>query len=120
MILTDARDLDPDERTSVEGSAVRHLAHINDLLQPGMLPDGPLYVHFDTDVIDAAAAPAMNYPVAGGPSPDELRAVFARLAQTGRIAAVSVSLWEPSLDPHGQTRAVALELVNVLLASQAA
>ncbi len=31
------------------------------------LPDGPLYVHFDTDLLDSRIAPAFLYAVPGGP-----------------------------------------------------
>lgn len=115
VILTDGRDLDPGERELVNGSSLRHLTAIEDLLAPGSIPDGPLYVHFDTDIIDPSEAPAMNYPAPGGPSAAEVRAVFERLATTGRVVAVSVSLWSPNRDGARETRAVTLETLTALL-----
>jgi arginase len=76
------------------------------LLEPGAIPDGPLYVHFDVDILDPAEAPAMNYPAPGGPSSQQLKQVFETLAATGRVAAISVSTWDPALDTDGQTEAV--------------
>ncbi len=115
VILTDARDLDPGERINLAGSGITHLPHVEQLLDPGRLPPGPLYVHFDADVIDPAEAPAMNYPAPGGPSSETVRDVLRALAATDRVAAVSVSLWEPSLDPDGVTQAVVQGALNALL-----
>ena len=115
VILTDARDLDPGERENVVRSGITHLPHIEQLLDPGRLPLGPLYVHFDTDIIDPAEASAMNSPAPGGPSSETVRDVLRTLAATDRVVAVSVSLWEPSLDPDGVTQAVAQGALNALL-----
>ncbi|MCI0393784.1 MAG: arginase family protein [Chloroflexi bacterium] len=115
VILTDARDLDPGEREAVAGSAVTHLPAVEMLLDHP-LPAGPLYTHFDTDVINPDEAPAMSYRTAGGPSAATLHRAFGRLAATGQIAAVSFSSWNPDLDPDGRTQAVCLELLQTLLA----
>ena len=115
VILTDARDLDPQERELVNASSILHLTRIDSLMKDDVLPTGPLYIHFDCDVIEPALAPAMNYPAPGGPLPSELDAVFTKLVQTGRVVAVSVSLWEPRLDGGGQTRRITLNLLDTLL-----
>lgn len=114
VILTDARDLDPAEKSLVEESAVIHLTDVGDLLQ-STLPEGSLYVHIDTDIIDPAEAPAMNYLAAGGPSAGQLRTVMQHLKRTGRIAAVSVSTWNPELDNDGRSREVCLEVLETLI-----
>ena len=115
IILTDGRDLDPEEAVAVAGSAVQHVRDTAGLLT-GPLPNGPLYVHFDADVLDPADAPAMNYPTPGGPSLTTLRQVFQRLAVTGQVVAVSVSTWNPALDTDGRSRAAVLSLLETLLA----
>ncbi|UCD77109.1 MAG: arginase family protein, partial [Desulfobacterales bacterium] len=66
VILTDARDLDPGEKLLIEQAAIIHITDVRDLLNL-TLPEGPLYVHIDTDILDPAEAPAMNYPATGGP-----------------------------------------------------
>jgi arginase len=114
VILSDGRDLDPGERESLADSNVIHLVKATDILDYE-LPTGPIWVHFDTDVIDSAEAPAMNYPVAGGPSEAELQRIFSSLAGTGQISAVSMSTWNPELDQDGRSGAVLMELLAVLI-----
>jgi arginase family enzyme len=88
------------------------------VLRTEALPDGPLYVHFDTDVTNPIDAPAMSYRASGGPSAPELAEVFAHLARTARVVAVSVSTWNPRLDGDGRTRRVCMELLDVLLSGR--
>ena len=114
IILSDARDLDPGEREALEGSAVRHVPHAEALLHM-QLPEGSLYVHFDADIINPEEAPAMSYLAPGGPSASLLGQVFRRFAESGRLAAVSVSAWNPELDRDGRTADVAMRLVDELV-----
>jgi arginase len=114
VILTDARDLDPEEKRAVEESGVLHLPEVTMLLERP-LPPGPIYVHFDVDVINAAEAPAMNYPAEGGPTVHELQGVFETLSASGQIEAVSVSSWNPELDEDGRTQRVVMALLDHLL-----
>jgi arginase len=115
VLLTDARDLDPGERLAVEASSVRVVPNPAALLDVE-LADGPLYIHFDSDILDPIEAPAMNYPAPGGPSSETLRQVFRRLAATGRIAAVSLSAWNPELDEDGATSNLVMSLLAELVA----
>jgi arginase len=114
VILTDARDLDPGEKLLVEGSNVHHLPLVDDLLDYS-LPDDPLWVHFDTDVIDPQYAPAQNYPAPGGPDPALMKRVFKRLQETGRVVAISLSSWNPELDEDGGTREVCMDVLGRLV-----
>jgi arginase len=113
VILTDARDLDPGERELVEKSAVRHLPDVTDLLTLD-LPDGPLYIHFDADVLDPSEAPAHRYTAPGGASVAQMREVFAHLAATGRVAAISVSAWDFANDTDEKTGQAVMDLLRVL------
>ena len=114
VVLMDARDLDPKEKIAVKKSAVQHLPDVAMLLD-SPLPAGPIYVHFDTDVINAAEAPAMNYLAEGGPSVSALQRVFDYLADSGRVAAVSMSSWNPEMDEDGRSRTAAIGLLDRLL-----
>jgi arginase len=113
VTLVDGRDLDPEERIALAGSKVRHVRNAAALVEGG-LPDGPLYVHFDTDILPAEEAPAMNYPVPGGPPSPVIRALFERLDATDRVVACSMSAWNPALDEDGSTERLCLDLFSVL------
>ena len=116
VILTDARDLDPEEKQLIEEADVIHLPDVKSLLN-ATLPDGPLYIHIDMDIINPANAPAMNYLAAGGPSADELQIIMKHLRRTEKIAAVSVSTWNPKMDNDGQSRRVCMEILGALIRS---
>ncbi|MFW6070237.1 MAG: arginase family protein [bacterium] len=112
--LADARDLDPGERWALKHSAVHHLQQVEALLEQP-LPDGPLYVHFDCDVLAPDEAPAVHYPADGGCTAATLQRVFHRLAGTGRVAAVSLSTWAGELDEDGTTQEVVMGVFGELL-----
>ena len=113
IILTDARDLDPGEKELVASSRITHLKDPLALLETP-LPDRPLWVHFDTDVVDPAFVPAQNYPAPGGISPEDLGRIFSHLAETGKVAAVSLSSWAPDLPGAEESQAICLELLKLL------
>lgn len=114
IVLADGRDLDPEEAEAVANSDMNHIERFSDLLD-SPLPAGPLYVHFDTDVIDCAEAPGHNYPVPGGPGAELVVEVMRRLAATGRVVAVSMSTWNPDLDEDGQTAQHCMTAFNTLI-----
>jgi arginase len=97
IVLAGARDLDPPEATYLDGAAIGR-AGITDL-DPAALPDGPLYVHLDLDVIDPAFLPGLLNATPGGVTPAEIAAALGRLAATGRVAAVGIACtWRPGQD----------------------
>lgn len=114
VILSDARDLDPGEKIALGRSAVVHEPDLDNLLERP-LPEGPIYLHFDADVINPDESPAMNYLAPGGPSASTIRALFRRLRETGRVVAVSLSAWNPNLDEDGQTQEVVMALLAELV-----
>jgi arginase len=114
IILTDARDLDPGEKEAVAGSAVTHLTQVADLINL-KLPNEPIYIHFDSDVLRTADMPAVNYPAQGGPTLETVEASLAYLASTGRIAAISVTMWNPEMDAEGNAEQLVMGLVERLV-----
>ena len=70
----------------------------------------PIYVHVDLDVVDPSEMPAMNYPAPGGPSLATVATAVRALADTGRVAAFSLSSWNPEL-PGASTAASAAAVV---------
>ncbi len=113
VILTDARDLDPEERKLLESTEVRHLRDPRQLAENP--PEGPVWVHFDVDVVDPSDVSAVHYPAPGGLRATAIEKVFRDLATRSQIAAVSLSTWSPKLDRDGTTRDLCLKLLAVLL-----
>jgi arginase len=114
IILTDGRDLDPGERKLVMGSEITYLKDPAELLDY-TLPDRPIWVHFDTDIVDPLEIPAQNYLAPGGPNKEQLGEIFQHLAATGQIRAVSLSSWAPDLPGAEESRDVSLELLKILV-----
>jgi len=108
VMLVDGRDLDPGEDTAIEDSGIA-VVSVDDLLD-SELPDGPLYVHIDCDVVDPSEMPAMNYPAPEGPLLADVSAAVDRLAATGRVVAFSLSSWNPELPGAKQAAAAASHL----------
>jgi arginase len=114
VILTDGRDLDPGEKELVESSRVIHLVDPKSLYEYPF-PEYPIYIHFDTDIINPLDAPAMSYPAKGGPRASELEDIFRFLAKTLPIVAISLSSWNPELDVDERSRTTSMNLLGALL-----
>ncbi len=114
ILLMDGRDLDPKEKTALHESEIVRLTSADDLRRHP-LPELPIYLHLDVDIINPGEAPAMNYLAPGGPSVDELQDAFRYLARTENVKAVSMSTWNAELDNNGRTREVCMSLLDTLL-----
>jgi len=94
IVLVGARDLDPPEATYLDQASIRR-CQVTDL-PVAELPDGPLYVHVDLDVIDGAQLPALRYPTPGGPDAGQVADALSLLFGTGRVAAAGIACsWLP-------------------------
>jgi arginase len=113
IILADARDLDQEEKELVAGSDVTHLIDPSELLKIPY-PDRPIWVHFDTDILNPEEAPAQNYPAPGGPTVDIIAEVFRHLKDTGLVKVVSLSSWAPDLPGAEKSKKVSLALLDML------
>jgi arginase len=114
--LIDGRDLDPLERAALDASRVNRarVADLAGLKLDGLKLEGPVLVHIDLDVIDAAEAPGFNYPVPGGPGVAETADACARLAARTDIRAISISGWTDALDPSGATGTACRRVLRAL------
>ncbi|TDD81031.1 arginase family protein [Actinomadura darangshiensis] len=107
-VLVGARDIDPAEAVFLASSQVRRCG-VDDVV----LPDGPLVLHIDVDVIDAADLPGLRFPVGGGPSREAVVDSVRRIMATGRVAALDIACpWHP---PEGDDDAIRARLLADLL-----
>ncbi len=114
-VLTGARDLDPPEAEFLRDSAVQ-VRGVADL-DPADLPDGPLLLHVDLDVVDAAELPGLLFPAAGGPpASDVVRAVH-RVLGTGRVTVLDIACpWHPAANLHDQQARI--DLLRAMIEGQ--
>ena len=65
----------------------------------------PFFVHFDVDVLDQTIMPAVDSPGSPGIDPEELGTILARLIADRRCAGMTVTIFDPDLDPDGSLAA---------------
>jgi arginase len=113
VLLAGARDLDPPEVAYLAGARISR-AEVTGL-DTAVIPDGPLYVHLDLDVIDPGGLPGLRYPAPGGPSGPQVAAALAALLATRKVAAIGIACtWHPGSNaaagvaPHLQAALTAL------------
>jgi len=113
VIVTDVRNLDPEEGDMMRSSDVTIYESVGDLLTAD-LPDKPIYIHFDTDVIDSGEMPAMNYPEPDGPSVAETAITLKHVMNNNHVVGVLFTLWNDTLDGADKALEATLELIRTL------
>lgn len=94
VALVDARDLDPPEAAFLDGSPIRRLPVGS--VGAADLPDGPLYLHVDVDVVDPGELPGLLFPTPAGPSLAAVVSAVRDVLATGRVVAVCLACtWRP-------------------------
>ena len=78
------------------------------------LPDGPVYVTLDLDVLDPAFAPGVSHREPGGLSVRDVLDLVARIP--GRVIGADVVEFNPDKDVDGLTAAVAAKCARELIA----
>jgi arginase len=110
-VLVDARDLDPPEAEYLAAARIRRSDVAG--LAEDRLPDGPLVLHVDLDVVDPEDLPGLRYPAPGGPAVTEVLAAARRVLDTGRVAALSLGCtWHPG---HGDPAGVRSRVLSALI-----
>jgi arginase len=121
--LVGARDLDPAERTALDGSAVGwvRVAAVRELgaaaaLAPalGRLRARRIHVHVDLDVHDPALAPANHFAPPDGLTPREVQEAVRAIAAAVPICSASLASYDPAVDPKGLALEAGLQLVELI------
>lgn len=113
VIITDVRNLDAEEGDMLRGSDITIHETLASLRSAG-LPDRPLYIHFDTDVVDCDEMPAMSYPEPNGPTLAECVRSLEQVLAQGNTAAVLFSLWNETLAGGDKAMAATRKLIHTL------
>ncbi len=125
VLLSGMRDLDPGERDSLESSEVR-VVSTDSFKQHGMerslLPAlrqlatfvDEVYLHLDMDVLDPEVAPGVNFPTPGGMMLDDLQRAIEMIGEHFRIAAASVTAYDPTRDEGDRTLLTGLSLLDTV------
>jgi arginase len=71
----------------------------------------PFWVHFDVDVLDQAIMPAVDSPGSPGIDPADLVVLLRRLIEDARCTGLTVTIYDPDLDPE---RSCARLIVSLL------
>ena len=70
-----------------------------------------MYVHLDLDVLDAQVASANKFAVSGGLTVEDVEYALSQIAQTFRIAGVTLSAYDPAADTDGAAATAAIRLI---------
>jgi len=100
-VLVDARDLDPAEVVYLAGADITR-KQVCDITADD-LPAGPVLLHVDLDIIDAAELPGLRFPASPGPTSGSVLAALERLLASDRVVAFDVAC--PWHDPRDGTEA---------------
>jgi arginase len=115
IILADGRDLDPGEKELVEESGIVHIKEFSSLKDFPF--KGPVYLHFDCDVVHLDDISAVKYPAKGGPRASEVADVFKHLKSRLNLVAISATIgsWAKDKGDIEKSDKVARELLGLLL-----
>lgn len=112
VVLTDGRDLDPEEAELVKNSNIIYEREISAI--DAMRWDDPLYIHFDADIIHLDDYPAVSYPASGGPSLSASLASLRNAVQNNAIAGILFSIWNNDVDGAEQSKDAIVTLIRAV------
>jgi arginase family enzyme len=112
VVLAGVRELEPDERAALEGSAATVIgaSTVETLVAvKNALDSAPVYVHLDVDVLDPEAITPQD-PVAGGLSADKLYDLFEAIADDSELVGLEVTAFG-----DGESAGALVEVLDPLL-----
>jgi arginase len=112
VLLVDARDLDPAEVEALGASRVRRaaLGGVADAL-----PDGPLHVHVDLDVLDPALLSGLRFPATNGADHRAVSAAVREIVRLRHVSAVSIAAtWRPEDSQRAQNDSALAAVIDAL------
>jgi arginase len=115
VVLAGVRDLEPAERRRLDASDVIELGPDETGKLEAALPLAErTSLHIDLDVLDPAFGRANEYAVPPGISPADLLDVVRAVAGRSRLAALTLSAYDPAFDRGGGVRDAALAALRLI------
>ncbi|HEY0203642.1 MAG TPA: arginase family protein [Acetobacteraceae bacterium] len=78
----------------------------------------PFWVHFDVDVLDQAVMPAVDSPGSPGIDLEDVTAILRPLVSDPRCCGMTVTIFDPDLDPTGDLARLLVRLLGGILQSR--
>jgi arginase len=78
--------------------------------------DWPFWIHLDVDVLDQELMPAVDSPGSPGLPPDAIATVLHSLSADRRAAGITLTIFDPDLDPDGRHAGTIIGLMAAALA----
>jgi arginase len=121
VVLAGARALDEPEWARLDASAINRLpaavvgpeALVEAVSSMEPSPTG-LYLHVDLDVLDEGVARVNRYSAPDGVSAEALEASLRALLAGRRVRAVSLTAYEPAVDPDSRVPPIASRLLSAI------
>ena len=125
VVLIGARDLDPEERTSLEESEVTWLnaeSIRKDGIENGLTKilsgfPSAVYFHVDLDVLDRAEACVNEYSSGGGLTVAELTKIIRFISHNRAIVGASITAYDPSVDHDSKALGAGVTAIKELLSA---
>ncbi|HEY1238333.1 MAG TPA: arginase family protein [Solirubrobacterales bacterium] len=122
VVLAGARDFDPLEQQRLDASEVRHVPpgeiDGDDAVARAVKEMDPaasgVYLHLDLDVLDSDQARVNIYSVSGGLTAEQLEAQVRSLLDASPVRAVSLTAYDPEVDPEGRLPPIAMRLLEAV------
>jgi len=82
-------------------------------------PGWPFWVHFDVDVLDRTAMPAVDTPGSPGIDPEDVTILLRSLTSSAGCCGMTVTIFDPDLDPTGGLARLLVHLLKSVLDGRA-
>lgn len=125
VVLIGARDLDPEERTSLEQSeitcvtsdSIRKNGVENAFREVLARIPGRAYFHIDLDVLDRSEACVNEYSSAGGLTVSELLQIIRFIGHNRAIVGAAITAYDPSVDHDSKALDAAVAALKQVLSA---
>ncbi len=104
-----------DVHEAVAQGSSKTIGKIEAILQRGA--DRPIWLHLDVDVMDQAIMPAVDSPGSPGLSPEFLVSVCRHVLTHHPCAGMTVTVFDPDLDPAGEYASLIVKLLKDVFAT---